>query len=104
MIKVKTKKQIRQELEDEINRFITSGGEIKDIEQGASGKEMGVNINSAIPLNAEKQTRTPLLDEVNALDERKKSKQESNKKATPTKPKKKIIYDDFGDPLREVWE
>ena len=104
MIKVKTKKQIRQELDDEINRFISSGGEIKDIEQGASGKDIGVNINSSIPFNTEKQTRTPLIDEVNALDERKKSKQHGTKKASPDKPKKKIIYDDFGEPLREIWE
>lgn len=104
MIKVKTKKEIRQELEDAMNSFISSGGAVKDIEQGASGKEMGVNINNSIPFNTEKNTRTPLLDEVNALDERKKSRLQSAKKAAPARPQKKIIYDDFGEPLREVWE
>lgn len=104
MIKVKTKKEIRQELDDEVNRFLSKGGSIKDIEQGASGKEMGVNINHSIPLNVEKQTRTPLTDEVNALDERKKSKHHNEKTASSTRPKKKIIYDDFGEPLREIWE
>lgn len=33
MIKVKTKKEIRQELDDEINAFLTRGGEIKDVER-----------------------------------------------------------------------
>jgi hypothetical protein len=104
MIKVKTKKEIRQELDDEINAFLTRGGEIKDVERGASGKELGANLNNNIPLNEGKQTRTPLLDEVKALDERKQSKNKGNDKKTSNKPKKKIIYDDFGEPLREVWE
>ncbi|MFT5117785.1 MAG: hypothetical protein ACI9NY_001318 [Kiritimatiellia bacterium] len=104
MIKIKTKKEIRQELDDEVNRFLSKGGAISDIEQGASGKEMGVNINNSIPLNNEKQTRTPLTNEVNALDQRKKSKLQATKKPAPHRPKKKVIYDDFGEPLREVWE
>lgn len=104
MIKVKTKQQIRQELDNEINRFLEKGGTIEDIETGTSGKELGANINNAIPLSTEKQTRTPLIDEVNALDERKKSKAHPTKKEAPQAPRKKIIYDDFGDPLREVWE
>ncbi len=103
MIKIKTKKEIRQELENEINQFLSKGGEITDIEQGASGKELGANLNNAIPLNGEKQTRTPLTDEVKALDERKQSKIKPDTKTTG-RPKKKIIYDDFGEPLREIWE
>ncbi len=103
MIKIKTKKEIRQELDDEVNRFLASGGKIKDIEQGASGKELGANIDNAIPLNSEKQTRTLLTEEINALDERKRSKQVEKKPIEP-RPKKKVIYDDFGEPLREIWE
>ncbi len=104
MIKIKTKKEIREELEKEIQRYLSTGGEIKDIERGTSGKELGVNINHAIPLSEDKKIRTPLTEEINALDERKKSKQAATKKKSPSKPKKKIIYDDFGEPLREIWE
>ncbi len=104
MIKVKTKQEIRQELEAEIQKFLSKGGSIQDIERGASGKELGANLNNSIPLSGEKQTRTPLTDEVQALDERKKQKNQPPKKPEPPKPKKRIIYDDFGDPLREVWE
>jgi hypothetical protein len=103
MIKVKTKKEIRQELDDEVNRFLSKGGAIEDVKVGASGKELGANINNAIPLNGEKQTRTLLVNEINALDERKKAKL-TQKKSEPHRPKKKVIYDDFGEPLREVWE
>ena len=104
MIKIKTKKEIREELEKEVSRFLSLGGSIKDIEQGASGKDIGVNLNHSIPFTQQgKQTRTLLTDEVNALDERKKSKRQPLTN-TSTTPKKKMIYDDFGEPLREVWE
>jgi len=104
MIKpVKTKKTVRKELEDEINRFLNKGGEIEQVEKGISGKEIGANLNGkSINFdNSGQQTRTPLTEEVKALEERKKQKQE---KPINRKPTKKIIYDDFGEPLREIWE
>ena len=102
MIKIKTKAEVRRELEQQMQQFLKKGGCVENIEQGASGKEMGANINNAIPLNHEKQTRTPLIEEVNNLDARKNSKKASASKTS--RPKKRIIYDDFGDPIREVWE
>ena len=104
MIKeVKTKKTLRRELEDEINQFLKSGGEIKHIDKGISGKEIGANLNGKnITFDSSgQQTRTPLTDEIKALDERKNKKPE---KPSEKKPTKKIIYDDFGEPLREIWE
>ena len=104
MIKViKTKKAIRQELTDEINQFLNSGGEIKQIDRGVSGKEIGANLNGkniSFDSNGQ-QTRTPLTDEIKALEMRKNKKSE---KRAEKKPTKKIIYDDFGEPLREIWE
>jgi hypothetical protein len=40
---------------------------------------------------------------VSALDNRKKPKKPEAAKKASKRPKKKIIYDDFGEPLREVW-
>lgn len=98
----KNKATIRQELQQGVDTFLNSGGEIQEIQRGISGRELGDNINNRIPLNQEKQSRTPLTDEINALDARKQKS-----KPTPTRkkqPQKKIIYDDFGEPLREIWE
>ena len=103
MMKLKTKHQIRKELQDEINQFLSTGGSIEQIAQGQSGKELGANLNQAIPFTEEKQSRTLLTEEIKALDERKNNK-EKPAKTSPTQPRKKIIYDDFGEPLREVWE
>jgi len=101
--KLKTKQEVREEMEREISQYITGGGEINTVEQGLSGRENNSNLNQTIPfVEGEKQTRTPLTQTVKDLDERK------NKKQAPTqtahKPRKKIIYDDFGEAIREVWE
>lgn len=102
--RLKTKQDIRKQMEAEISEFIHRGGEIQEIEKGISGREDNANLNQAIPLTqGDKQTLTLLNDTVKAIDER---KQKNKSLPTPEKhtPKKRIIYDDFGEPIREVWE
>lgn len=52
--------------------------------------------------NGPKQERTP-LDHVLADLESRRQKDTKPKPKKHTRPKKKVIYDDFGEPLREVW-
>ncbi len=103
MEKPKTKQAIRRELENHIKRYLQAGGHIANVEQGVSGRESNSALNSKISFaQGNKQNRTPLTDEVNAIDER---KQQKKSQSTPTpRPKKRIIYDDFGEPIREIWE
>jgi hypothetical protein len=102
--KLKTKKDVREEMEREISQYLTSGGAINEIQQGISGRENNSNLNQTIPfVEGEKQTRTPLTEEVKSLDER-KNKKKSLASSPVYRPKKRIIYDDFGEPVREVWE
>ena len=101
--KLKTKKEIRQEMEQEVWQFLNDGGEIKSIQSGVSGRDTNQNLNQHIPFSqGEKQTRTLLNETVKAIDERKMKKKPSNQEKK--QPKKKIIYDDFGEPIREIWE
>ncbi len=102
--KLKTKKDVREEMEREISQYLTSGVAIDEIQQGISGRENNSNLNQTIPfVEGEKQTRTPLTEEVKSLDER-KNKKKSLTSSPVYRPKKRIIYDDFGEPVREVWE
>jgi hypothetical protein len=103
IIKLKSKHDIRQEMESEIVNFISAGGEIKKIDRGLSGRETNQNLNQSIPFTeGGKQERTLLTETVKLIDERKQNK----KPAPPVKkqPKNRIIYDDFGEVVREVWE
>jgi hypothetical protein len=49
------------------------------------------------------KTRTYINDVVLALDRRKTKKAPSKATKASKRPIKKIIYDDFGEPIREIW-
>ncbi len=101
--KLKTKREVRDEMDKEIQDYLKTGGKIDQIDQGISGRDSNTNLNHAIPFTpSENPKRTLVNDTVKAIDERKQKKKTTvSEKHTP---KKRIIYDDFGEPIREVWE
>tara|TARA_B110000503_G_scaffold2295_1_gene3039 strand:- start:13291 stop:13611 length:321 start_codon:yes stop_codon:yes gene_type:complete len=100
--KIPTKADLRDELQRQIDQFTCKGGKIEKIDKGVTGRE-SPHASLKTPLfNEPKITRTPLTDVIAALDARSKSKSALKQKSKP-KPKEKIIYDDFGEPLRKVW-
>lgn len=101
MTKRPTKREIRQQMDNEVEQFLNKGGAVNEYERGMSGLINGKIDERSTGFQQGKQERTPLTDALNAVDERKKSALKSNNK--PSRPKKKIIYDDFGEPVREVW-
>ena len=106
MKKPPSKAQLRAEIEQQVQEFIREGGEVAAIRQGISGRE-----NALAPLNTShlgferpKQERTYLPEVIAQLDARKQRKPErSNPRKTPRRPRKRLIYDDFGEPLRWEW-
>ncbi len=103
MEKPKTKDAIREELDAQIAQYLQAGGHIDTIARGLSGRETNSLLNRRLYFTeGTKQKRTPVTDAVNAIDERRQTKKTT---ALPTpRPKKRIIYDDFGEPIREIWE
>ena len=88
----------------QIADFLKKGGEVAEIERGLSGRE---NPNGPIKADTAafqqpKQDRTYVPEVIAAIDARRKPQPTPNK-PVKRKPYKKIIYDDFGEPLREVW-
>lgn len=100
---IKTKAQIRAEIEQQVENYLDDGGAVDDIAQGVSGHTSDINPYARTTFFSQPvQTRTPVDDIVKALDERKKPKVATPKpKRTP---KKKLVFDEFGEPLRWVWE
>lgn len=99
---------IRAELEREMEQFLNHGGEVDRVPRGTSGK----NANDA-PLFLNRRLfveprgeRTPVPEVVAAIEARRQAKlkrRPAPKRSRLPKPRKKIIYDDFGEPLRKVW-
>ncbi|MEO9653419.1 hypothetical protein [Marinomonas sp.] len=104
MLKPKTtKKDTRKELESLVDEFIKAKGEIQHVDMGESGLVDGKYNTTHIGFSEPKQQRTPLPHVVAAIQER-KHPPASQKGPLPNKPTKKMLYDDFGEPLRWVWE
>jgi len=102
MHKRPTKREIRQQMQQEVSQYLTTGGEVQEFQRGESGLVNGKLDDRSSGFEQGKQQRTPLSDVLNTVDERKKSAS-TPVPAKPRRPYKKIIYDDFGEPIREIW-
>ncbi len=100
---IKTKAQTREEINRQIEDFLQTGGEVKAVQRGVSGRELGQNL--ALPMTMERSntSRTPVNDEVAAIEARRKAKAPAPLKPRSKKPERKLIVDDFGEPVRWVW-
>ena len=106
--KLVSKSELRAELERETERFLEHGGEVENVPQGRSGKDPTdppLFLNRRLFVEP-RTSRTLVPEVVAAIEARRKAKL----KRTPTRkrsrlpqPRKKVIYDDFGEPLRKVW-
>lgn len=99
-----SKHSMRNELRKKTEEFLKLGGEIKQHNQGETGEPADKPRARSVFVSGEpRQTRTYINDVVNALDSRKKKKTPPKPIKVSKRPKKKIIYDDFGEAVREVW-
>ena len=98
------KADLRNDLDRDIETFLAGGGRIVNVQAGETALE-----SRAAPLrtpifNEPRISRTPLDDVVATLDERRKTQSKrSPSRARKPQPKKRMIYDDFGEALRTVW-
>ena len=108
MKKPVTKADIRAELELEMDRYLQHGGEVDSIPRGISGKDPQdppTFLNRS--LFAEPRSERTLVPEVVAAIEARRleklKRKPARKRSRLPTPRRKIIYDDFGEPLRKVW-
>lgn len=94
------KSEIRSELEEQIQHYLKDGGKVQAIPRGQSGHTDNRNVFGNLGDSPPRQERTPLDEVVKNLDAR---KQPNNQPSKHRRPRKKLITDDFGEPLRWVW-
>lgn len=102
--KLPSKADQRQEIEKQMKDFLNKGKHVSEIPRGISSRD-----GAEKPLKAEtwqmdasKGAWTYLPEVVDTLEKR---RQQKTVKAVPKakRPRKRLIYDDFGEPLRWVW-
>jgi len=101
-----SKKDIRDALEKDLERFLNKGGDVTQVPKGVSGRDNDQGPLKPDSWHMEKSDteRTQIPNVLKALDERKSVKTSASQTKRNKRPRKKLIYDDFGEPLRWVWE
>lgn len=104
MKKIPTKADVRKALQAQVQAYIASGGSVNQVPAGQSGKDATQPEHRTMReiFTGPKQERTPLDHVVAELQSRRQSAT-ALKLKTKKRPKKKVIYDDFGEPVRTVW-
>ncbi len=98
---VPNKAQLRAELEEQMQQYLQQGGAVSEVPRGISGHIGNHNPFSQRGDSPPAQSRTPVDEVVQALEARKNAKAAAAKKHR--RPRKKLLKDDFGEPLRWVW-
>ena len=98
---IKTRRELHQELEQQTQEFLNQGGAVKEVPRGLSGRPYAQGPLIAIFEGNSHEDRTPLPEVVAAIEARKRP--QVILKSKIKKPRKKVILDDFGQPLRWEW-
>ena len=102
MIKpTKTRRQLHQEVEEQVRQYLDSGGQVNEVPRGLSGRMDPSGPLVALFEGTSQEDRTPLPEVVAAIEARKKPSLALKPKKP--RPRKKVILDDFGQPLRWEW-
>lgn len=99
-----SKNFIRRELRKKTEEFLGKGGEIKKCQIGETGEPADQpRVKSVFVSPSPIKKRTYVNEMVAQLDQRKRKTAPKPAPKASKRPRKKVIYDDFGEPLREVW-
>lgn len=101
---LKTKAEIRAELDQQIQDYLQQGGEVRGVPAGASGRNSNENPFASLTPNQPPQTRTPLVELVKEIEARKHPPKAPLVNKGRRQPRRVLVKDDFGEPVRWVWE
>jgi hypothetical protein len=101
--KLISKAEVRTEINQQIDDFLDRGGEVTNVATGTSGRDEHLSVARSL-FDKPRESRTYVPEVIAAIDSRKPGRPKTGSdRTTTTKPRKKIIYDDFGEAVREVW-
>ena len=103
-MKVRNSKEIqRHRLERDMQRFLAEGGSIQEVASGVSGADpISGKGHQTVLFNGPRQAQRTDLSQVAATIDSRKHK--PRRQRLNARPQRKLVYDDFGEPLRWVWQ
>ncbi len=108
MKKIITKADIRAHLERETEHFLDAGGQVEKIPRGLSGRDAreSMMLPSRSLFIEPSIARTPIPEVIAAIEARRKAlikRTQAPKRSRLPRRRRKMLYDDFGEPLRRIW-
>ena len=100
---VGSKRILRQDILRKTEEYLSRGGEIKKYRAGESAERADIPRKKAEFVGLKLSNQSDLNEVILAIDERKANLRNSPSVLPRSTTRKKDIYDDFGEPLREVW-
>tara|TARA_B110000444_G_scaffold183272_1_gene172233 strand:- start:832 stop:1149 length:318 start_codon:yes stop_codon:yes gene_type:complete len=97
-----SKAHIRTQISKQISDYLQHGGAVNVVPIGISGREDPQKASRQI-FDKPKESRTPIPEVMRAIDSRKKTAKRTSKRIKRKNIQKQIIYDDFGEAVREIW-
>lgn len=100
-----SKKDIREQIEQQVSEYLGKGGEVMQIEKGTSAMDLdgsGERPTSSF-FQQPKAGRTPVTDVVANLEARRRPTKKSPARKNQPQPQRVPVYDDFGEVIRWVW-
>ncbi len=98
-----SKEQQRYRLERDMERFLSEGGSISEVPNGVSGADaVSGKGHQTVLFNGPRQAQRTDLSQVAATIDSRKHK--PRRQRLNARPQRKLVYDDFGEPLRWVWQ
>lgn len=102
------KQYLSQRIREQTAAYLAQGGHVHRAAPGASGTaEHSPRQTHQRSLTSRKSIeRTPVPEVVAAIEARKQARRarsQSSRKKPTRQPRKRVIYDDFGEPVRWEW-
>jgi hypothetical protein len=101
---IKTKSDLREELDRQMAEYLKAGGKVNEVAPGVSGREDPKGpLTPLFTPRTSGEGRTLVTEVVAAVEARRRSPAPTSSKRRKARPRKRIILDDFGQPLRWEW-
>jgi hypothetical protein len=97
----KTRRELHSEMDQQVHDFLNQGGLVNEVPRGLSGRPLAQGALVSVFEGKSQEDRTPLPDVVAAIEARRKP--HAAAKHYKPRPQKKVILDDFGQPVRWEW-
>lgn len=100
----KTKRDLRAELDQQMAEFLEAGGKVNEVAPGVSGRDDAKGpLTTLFTPRAGSTERTPVNEVVAAVEARRQGPAQKAKAPVKRQPRKRLVLDDFGQPLRWEW-